>query len=55
MRAEGIVKAKGNIRIWLTDDQYKLPVMMKSEVYFLGSISAQLSKYDRGRIEAKLE
>jgi hypothetical protein len=55
MRAEGIFKAKGNIRIWLTDDQYKMPVMMKSEVYFLGSISAQLSKYDRGQIEAKLE
>ncbi len=50
MRAEGIFKAKGNIKIWLTDDQYKMPVMMKSEVFFLGSISAQLSKYTRGTI-----
>jgi hypothetical protein len=55
MRAEGIFKAKGSIRIWLTDDQYKMPVMMKSEVFFLGSISAQLSKYTRGQIEANLE
>jgi hypothetical protein len=50
MRSEGIFKAKGNIRIWITDDQYKMPVMMKSEVYFLGSINAQLSKYTRGKI-----
>jgi hypothetical protein len=55
MRAEGIFKAKGNIRIWLTDDQYKMPVMMKSEVFFLGSISAQLSKYNRGRLEVNRE
>jgi hypothetical protein len=55
MRAEGIFKAKGNIKIWLTDDQYKMPVMMRSEVYFLGSISAQLSKYTRRHAEAVLE
>ena len=50
MRAEGIFKAKGSIKIWLSDDQYKMPVMMKSEVFFLGSISAQLSNYSRGNI-----
>jgi hypothetical protein len=50
MRSEGIFKAKGNIKIWLTDDQYKMPVMMKSEVFFLGSINAQLSKYNHGKI-----
>lgn len=51
MRAEGIFKARGRIWIWVTDDQYKMPVMMKSEVFFLGSVSAQLSSYTRGRIE----
>jgi hypothetical protein len=55
MRAEGIFKARGNIKIWLTDDQYKMPVMMKSEVYLLGSISAQLSKFNRGGAEAEIE
>lgn len=49
MRAEGIFKAKGRIWIWLTDDEYKMPVMMKSEVYFLGSVSAQLSSYRHGK------
>jgi hypothetical protein len=50
MRAEGIFKAKGRIWIWLTDDEYKMPVMMKSEVYFLGSVSAQLSSYRHGKV-----
>ncbi len=50
MRSEGIFKAKGNIKIWITDDQYKMPVMMKSEVYILGSINAQLNKFTRGKI-----
>jgi len=51
MRAEGIFKAKGRVWIWLTDDQYKMPVMMKTEVFFLGSVSAQLKKYTIGSIE----
>ncbi len=49
MRAEGIFKAKGRIWVWLTDDQYKMPVLMKTEVFFLGSISAQLKEFKRGR------
>ncbi|UCE66156.1 MAG: DUF3108 domain-containing protein [Candidatus Zixiibacteriota bacterium] len=55
MRAEGIFKAKGRIRVWLTDDQYKMPVLMKTEVFFLGSISAQLKEFERGRIEEEFE
>jgi len=55
MRAEGIFKAKGKIWIWLTDDQYKMPVLMKTEVFFLGSISAQLKKYSHGKAEAVIE
>jgi hypothetical protein len=48
MRAEGIFKAKGRIWVWLTDDEYKMPVLMKTEVFFLGSISAQLKSFVRG-------
>jgi len=51
MRAEGIFKARGRIRIWLSDDQYKMPVMMKTEVFFLGSVSAQLKSYTLGTLE----
>ena len=50
MRYEGIFKAKGRIKIWLTDDQYKIPVKMQTEVFFLGSISAKLKKYKYGEI-----
>jgi hypothetical protein len=51
MRYEGIFKAKGKIKIWLTDDQYKIPVKMQSEVNLLGSISAKLKKYTYGEIK----
>jgi hypothetical protein len=55
MRAEGIFKAKGRIWIWLTDDQYKMPVLMKTEVFFLGSISARLKSFVRGNGEETIE
>lgn len=51
MRYEGIFKAKGRIKIWLTDDQYKIPVKMQSEVNLLGSISAKLKKFKYGEIK----
>jgi len=51
MRYEGIFKAKGKIKIWLTDDQYKIPVKMQSEVNLLGSISAKLKKLKYGEIK----
>ncbi|MCD6162542.1 MAG: DUF3108 domain-containing protein [candidate division Zixibacteria bacterium] len=48
MRAEGIFKAKGKIKIWLTDDRYKMPVKMQTEVFFLGSVTAKLRKFSYG-------
>jgi len=53
MRAEGIFKAKGSIKIWLTDDEYKLPVKMQTEVFFLGSIHAKLKKFKYGTFPEK--
>ena len=50
MREEGIFKAKGTIKIWLTDDKYKIPVKMQTEVFFLGSIVAKLKKLQYGDI-----
>jgi len=37
MREEGIFKAKGRIWVWLTDDEKKIPVRMKSKIP-IGSI-----------------
>ena len=48
MRAEGIFQAKGSIKIWLTNDRYKIPVKMQTEVFFLGSIHADLVEFKRG-------
>lgn len=48
MRAEGIFKAKGRIKIWLSDDRYKIPVKMQSEVFFIGSVTAKLKKFRYG-------
>jgi hypothetical protein len=55
MRAEGIFKAKGSIQIWLTDDQFKMPVKMQTEVFFLGSIHADLEKFKRGEFPSEGE
>lgn len=44
LRQEGIFIQKGKkLQIWLTDDERKMPVLMKVEVFF-GHITARLSK-----------
>ncbi len=46
-RGEGIFVAKGkSLKVWLTDDQYRMPVKMSVEV-FIGSVSAELLDYTR--------
>ena len=46
-RGEGIFISKGkSLKVWLTDDKYKMPVKMKVEV-FIGSVSAELLEYQR--------
>ncbi len=44
-RGEGIFVAKGkSLKVWLTDDQYRMPVKMSVEV-FIGSVYAELLDY----------
>ena len=46
-RGEGIFVAKGkSLKVWLTADEYKLPVKMQAEV-FIGSVKAELLEYKR--------
>ena len=46
-RGEGIFVAKGkSLKVWLTDDEYRMPVKMSVEV-FIGSVSAELLDYTR--------
>jgi hypothetical protein len=44
---EGIFVSKGkSLKVWLTDDEYKMPVKMSVEV-FIGSVYAELTSYTR--------
>ena len=40
----GIFQAKGELRVWVTDDGKKMPVMMKTKTPF-GSVNTELSSY----------
>jgi hypothetical protein len=42
LKSSGVFQQKGRLTIWLTDDEYKIPVLMKSKVA-VGSISAILT------------
>ena len=45
LMGEAIFKQKGELWVWLSDDQYKIPVQMKSAV-FVGSITTELNKIE---------
>lgn len=42
LKSEGVFKAKGGILVWLTDDERRIPVLVKSKVP-IGSISVSLT------------
>jgi hypothetical protein len=44
LRSEGIFKHKGRMAIWLTDDERRMPVLMKSKV-LVGSIDVRLRSF----------
>ncbi|MFC1541136.1 DUF3108 domain-containing protein [Candidatus Latescibacterota bacterium] len=50
LKSEGIFRQKGKLIVWLTCDNLKLPVKMKSQV-IIGSITSNLEKYSTGVIE----
>jgi hypothetical protein len=47
--SSGIFKHEGRLKVWLTDDRIKLPVLMKSKV-LVGSITAELTDYKLGEL-----
>ena len=56
LKGEAIFKQKGRLWVWLTDDQYKIPVKMDSKV-IVGSISTELKSIKNGpaNIPAKIK
>ena len=49
LKTPGIFKQKGSLTIWVTDDETKMPVLMKSKV-IIGSISTELISYKLGKV-----
>ncbi len=47
LMGEAIFKQKGRLKVWVTNDRYKMPVLMKSKV-LVGSIATVLTSYKRG-------
>jgi len=45
LRGEAIFQQKGELWVWVSDDQYKIPVQMKSAV-FIGNITTELKKIE---------
>jgi hypothetical protein len=46
LRGPAIFSQKGRLTVWMTDDKYKMPVLMKSKV-IIGHVSAVLKEYTR--------
>jgi hypothetical protein len=44
LRGPAIFTQKGRLTVWLTNDRYKMPVLMKSKVV-IGSVAAVLKEY----------
>jgi hypothetical protein len=49
LKTPGIFEHKGSLTVWLTDDEVKMPVLMKSKV-IIGSISTELTSYRLGEV-----
>jgi hypothetical protein len=47
LKFEGMFRRKGELYVWVTDDRWHMPVLMKSEVR-IGSIDAELVRYKLG-------
>jgi hypothetical protein len=47
LKFEGIFRRKGELHIYMTDDQWHIPVLMKSKVK-IGSIDAELVRFTLG-------
>jgi hypothetical protein len=49
LKGSTVFKHEGKLTVWLTDDEKRMPVLMKSKA-FIGSVSASLKEYHLGEI-----
>ncbi len=50
LQGEGLFKQKGSLTVWMTDDERRIPLRMKSRIYTIGSITANLISYRGGSL-----
>lgn len=52
----GLFKSEGSIKIWISDDEKKIPVKVSTKI-LIGSVSAELTRYKgiKGRVYAKID
>lgn len=50
LTAAGVFKQEGDIKVWLTDDRLRMPVLMKSKI-LVGSIYAELEEFKLGNLD----
>jgi len=48
LESEGMFRSKGKIEVWLTNDVYKMPVVMRTYIVIIGHIDANLKEYRLG-------
>jgi hypothetical protein len=48
-RSDSVFKQQGKLLVWLTDDEYKVPVLMKSQI-IIGSIDGILTEMKLGEV-----
>jgi hypothetical protein len=53
LKFEGIFRRKGELHVYMTDDQWHIPVLMKSKVK-IGSIDAELVRFTLGGEEKEI-
>lgn len=46
LKFEGLWRSKGDIHIWLTDDERRIPVLVTSKVFLLGTVDIVLVKME---------
>ena len=48
LESEGMFRSKGKLEVWLTDDEKKIPVIMRTYIVIIGHIDANLAEYTPG-------
>ncbi len=53
MEGQGVFKSEGNLEVWVTNDERKVPVLLRSRV-MIGAFDAEMVEYVPGEIKSKV-